>query len=61
MVHISILAAMIELEPRFYELQEGSNVIVCAVVNKPTILCPIFFPFDITVETKSHTAGMVYI
>ena len=42
----------------YYEVEEGARVLVCAVVRQPNFRCPIFFPFEIEVLTKNHSAGM---
>ena len=48
------------LENTFYEVSEGADSVeVCAVVNSPSIACPITFPFNVSLSTINNTAGMV--
>ena len=48
------------LEKTFYQVSEDVGVVeVCAIVYSPTIVCPIAFPFDVSLSTDDNTAGIV--
>ena len=47
------------LERTFYNVSEDVGVVeVCAIVYSPTIVCPIAFPFDVSLSTSDNTAGI---
>ena len=46
------------LEKTFYQVSEDVGVVeVCAIVYSPTIVCPIEFPFDVSLSTRDGSAG----
>ena len=47
------------LERTFYSVPEDVGVVeVCAIVYSPNIVCPINFPFDVSLSTSDNTAGI---
>ena len=47
------------LERTLYSVSEDVGVVkVCAIVYSPNIVCPITFPFDVSVSTSDNTAGI---
>ena len=54
--------AVVGLERTFTQVFEDVDVVeVCAIVRSPTIDCPIGFPFIVSLETRSGTAGRDFI
>ena len=52
--------AVVGLENTFYEVSEGVGLVeVCAIVNSPSIDCPIPFPFNVKISVINNTAGIV--
>ena len=52
------------LESSFYNVSEDVGVVeFCVVVHvyEPNIVCPIEFPFNISLSTADGTAGMTYL
>ena len=48
------------LEKTFHKVSEDvDSVEVCAVVNSPSIDCPITFPFNVRISTINNTAGIL--
>ena len=44
-----------------YIVSEGVGVVeLCAIVYEPDIICPIEFPFNVSLSTADGTAGMFY-
>ena len=49
------------LERTFYQVSEGDGVVeVCAIVYEPNgnLVCPITFPFEVSLSTGDDSAGM---
>ena len=60
--HLSPTVAVVGLERTYYNVSESVGVVeVCAVVYQPTGVCPIQFPFDVTLSTRDGSAGSVNI
>ena len=58
--HTFTSEAVVGLERTFYNVSEDVGVVeVCAIVYSPTIVCPIEFPFDVSLSTSDNTASMV--
>ena len=52
--------AVVGLEKTFHEVSEDVGAVeVCAVVNSPSIDCPIAFPFNVRISTINNTAGIL--
>ena len=50
--------AVVGLEKTFYQVSEDVGVVeVCAIVYSPAIVCPIKFPFTVTLNTTDGSAG----
>ena len=50
--------AVVGLEKTFYQVSEDVGVVeVCVIVYSPTIVCPIEFPFNVTLNTTDGSAG----
>ena len=50
--------AVVGLEKTFYQVSEDVGVVeVCAIVYSPAIVCPIKFPFNVTLNTTDDSAG----
>ena len=51
--------AVVGLEKTFYQVSEDVGVVeVCAIVYSPTIVCPINFPFNVSLSTRNDSAGI---
>ena len=51
--------AVVGLEKTIYSVFEDVGVVeVCAIVYSPNIVCPIAFPFDVSLSTGDRTAGI---
>ena len=54
---IFTLVAVVGLEKTFYQVTEDVGVVeVCAIAYSPTIVCPIDFPFDVSLSTRNDGA-----
>ena len=50
---------MVGLERTVYQTAEGVGVVeVCAIVYSPHQECPIPFPFNVSLSTVDHIAGI---
>ena len=50
--------AVVGLEETFYQVSETDGVVeVCVVIYEPDIVCPIEFPFDVSLSTFDESAG----
>ena len=59
----SISGAIVGLEKTFYQVTEDVGVVeVCAIVYEPNgnLVCPISFPFDVSLSTGDDSAGIRY-
>ena len=57
--HTFTSVAVVGLERTFYNVSEDVGLVeVCAIVYSPTIVCPINFPFDVSLSTSDNTAGI---
>ena len=57
--HTFTSEAVVGLERMFYQVREDVGVVeVCAIVYSPTIVCPINFPFNVSLSTSDNTAGI---
>ena len=51
--------AVVGLERTLYHVMEDVGVVeVCAIVYRPSVDCPINFPFDVHLSTSDNTAGI---
>ena len=58
--HTFTSEAVVGLEKTFHKVSEDvDSVEVCAVVNSPSIDCPIAFPFNVRISTINNTAGIL--
>ena len=58
--HLHTAEAVVGLEKTIYSVSEDVGVVeVCAIVYSPTIVCPIAFPFDVSLSTDDGSAGIV--
>ena len=50
------------LEKTIYSVFEDVGVVeVCAIVYSPNIVCPVAFPFDVSLSTSDRTAGTYWL
>ena len=50
--------AVVGLERTFFNVSEDvGQVELCAVVYRPDLVCPISFPFIVSLDTSNGTAG----
>ena len=48
---------MVSLERELYRAQRDPEVVVCVIVSKPDLSCPVDSPFSVRVETTDGNAG----
>ena len=56
-----ISEAIVGLEKMFHQVSEGEGVVeVCVIVSRPNrnLICPISFPFDVSLSTEDGSAGI---
>ena len=54
--------ATVELEEKFYQVNESDGFVeVCAVVKLPVVGCPIAAPFSVLLTTNDESAGQLTV